>query len=501
MAKVSKTKVNSEQKNLFSWNLQGVLNQAKFTSSKKYENVIVVAGKDAKEAKLKSEFGDFGQDFEKKLSKIQKLTHEKGQMIIVRLGKFDTVDFDKDLLGASSYARSRDIVASVAKSFFQSSLSLSIVFEGASEEEQQGALVGLEVGYYRYKNMINSDRKTLKLKLPTQVKKMVEKASQIATAVNISRHLINTPPNLLNPESYAQSIQNLFKGNSAVKVDVWKGEKLKKEKMNLLLAVGQASVYEPRFVHIKYRPKSAKNKPIAFVGKGLTFDSGGLDLKPAGAMRLMKKDMGGSAAVVALAYWVSQNQPKLNLDFYISIAENSVSNNAFRPSDVYQSRSGKTVEIHNTDAEGRLVLADALDVAVSKKGKDKPETIINIATLTGAMKVALGTEVTGFFSNSNKWANDVSEAGHQKGDLVWRMPLFEGYEKLLNTQFADINHCASNGFGGGITAALFLKSFVEDVDFVHFDAFGWVDRPKGALQEVGGNAQAVQLLISLLANK
>lgn len=268
--------------------------------------------------------------------------------------------------------------------------------------------------------------------------------------------------------------------------------------MNLMLAVGKASETQPRLVRIKYRPKpAAKKSPIAFVGKGITFDSGGLDIKPPAGMRLMKKDMGGSAALVGWFHWLVTSGSDLPVDVYLSLAENAISANAFRPGDIYTGRNGKSVEIHNTDAEGRLVLADALSLAAEGEGGKKPKKVVCVATLTGAAKIGLGADIAAYYSNQDELISQVATASRKSGDYAWNMPLFEGYVNLLKSNVADINHCASSPFGGSITAALYLKEYVQKLPFLHFDIFAWNDRPRGALREQGGSGQAVALLIEL----
>ncbi|MEO0337123.1 MAG: leucyl aminopeptidase family protein, partial [Pseudomonadota bacterium] len=238
-------------------------------------------------------------------------------------------------------------------------------------------------------------------------------------------------------------------------------------------------------------------KPVALVGKGITFDSGGLDLKPPQFMRLMKKDMGGSAAVVGTLRWAIASGSKQPLDVYLSVAENSVSDEAFRPSDVITSRRGHKVEIDNTDAEGRLVLADALDVACGKSGKDKPQVVIDVATLTGAAKVALGKSIGALFSNTNSLRDKLQKAGAKSGDICWPLPLFQPYRKSLNSTFADFVNSA-DGFGGSITAALFLESFVDDTPWAHLDIYAWTDGPSGCFLEKGGSGQGVGVLAEYL---
>lgn len=249
--------------------------------------------------------------------------------------------------------------------------------------------------------------------------------------------------------------------------------------MGLHVAVGQASQEKPCLIHLSYKGSSSKDH-VAFVGKGITFDSGGLDLKPSSGMRDMKKDMGGSASVIALAYWMMKNKIKLNAEFYLAIAENSVNENAFRPGDIIQSRSGKTVEIHKTDAEGRLVLADSLALAVEKK----PQWVINVATLTGAIKVALGETTAGLFSNDDKLSQKILKSAQKTGDNCWRMPLDPSQKNKLKTDAADLVN-AHEGFGGAVTAALFLEAFVGNVPWAHFDIYSWTG-PTGAFSERGG---------------
>jgi len=269
--------------------------------------------------------------------------------------------------------------------------------------------------------------------------------------------------------------------------------------MGLLLGVGQGAENAPCLVHIKYRPsKKTKQKPVAFVGKGITFDTGGLDIKPSAGMRLMKKDMGGAAAVAALAKWVDESAYPKPCDFYLALAENSVDGKSMRPGDVLTARNGLRIEIDNTDAEGRLVLADAIDVALTQKAADQPELLINVATLTGAIKVALGADVAGLFSNQDELAEDLQAAAHLAGDWVWRMPLVEKYASSLSSNFADCKN-SSEGFGGAITAALFLQKFVRGCPWAHLDIYAWTDKGQGPLSAGMANGQAVQLLIQYLS--
>ena len=400
----------------------------------------------------------------------------------------------RDINDASDYSIARDSLGTTYVSILSEKChSINICFVNCRSEQVTGGLVGIEISQYKYKNFLNPSKKPLYInKLGGQITNgEITKASALGVSVNIARHLVNVPPSQLNPKIYAATVRSLFREQKAIRAEVWGENRLKKEGMGLLIGVGQGASHKSCMVHIKYRPAGAKGKPIAFVGKGLTFDTGGLNLKPASGMRLMKKDMGGSAAIVGLAYWACHSGIKKKLDFYLAIAENSVSDGSIRPSDILTARNGMTVEVHNTDAEGRLALADALDVAVSKK--DRPRYVIDVATLTGAVKVALGSGVGGLFGNSHKLMDDIYQSSVESGDPMWPMPLIQSYRSKLSSKFADISNC-TDGFGGAITAALFLESFVGDVLWAHLDIYAWNDGPKGALQEVGGSGQAVQCL-------
>lgn len=321
-------------------------------------------------------------------------------------------------------------------------------------------------------------------------------------SINLSRFLVDMPPNLLNPKTFCEYASDLLSKRDGVKIEIWTTERLKKEKMGLHLAVGSAADIGPQLLRVSVVPraKAKKEMPkkLALVGKGITFDSGGLDLKPSSNMRLMKKDMGGAAAVMGAVWFLanlrSEERPARAVEAFVPLAENAVSGGAFRPSDVVVSRSGLTVEIHNTDAEGRLVLADSLSLAV-----EDPQIgeIINVATLTGAIKVALGSEVAGFFSNDDELAMRLQSAFAKAGDLVWRMPLVSLYKKHLQTPFADLVN-AHDGFGGAINAALFLEAFVGKKPWAHFDIYAWMDKSSSLFAEPGGSGQGALGLIEFL---
>lgn len=382
---------------------------------------------------------------------------------------------------------------------------VDIEFWGASEDEELGFIVGLDLGAYQFralhegqKNLENLPRISLLSQGKPFSSKVLMAAQRVAHAINFSRHLVNLPGQDLNPHSLATLCEDLFKGSKTVKVTVWDEYRLQKEKMHLHLAVGQGAHFGPRMVHLRYRPARSHKKPIALVGKGITFDTGGLDIKPSSGMRLMKKDMGGAASTLALCVWLEQSGLDVPCDFYLAIAENSVGPKSFRPGDIFTARNGLSVEIHNTDAEGRLVLADVMDVAV--KNKEKPELVIDLATLTGAIKVALGADIPGLFSNDDKLSQQIEFAAHRRGEPCWRMPLVPRYAAQMNSSVAHMTN-AVDGFGGAITAALFLERFVDGLPWAHLDIYAWTDKPTGGLTAVGGSGQGVQTLISFLETR
>ncbi|MEK6628312.1 MAG: leucyl aminopeptidase family protein [Bdellovibrionota bacterium] len=416
----------------------------------------------------------------------------------------------KGLLDESVYALFRDQSGLLVSQFKNQQIdNIEIIFNNCPEIIMRASLIGLEMASYNFLNSFNntSTKKSI-VSLITQNKSakldkaQIEKYQLEAKAVILARHLVNLPPNEINPESIEKIIKNELNFPKSLKIDIWDHKKLAAENMNLHLAVGKGSDTPPRMIHIKYRPqkkiagKKAK-KPIAFVGKGITFDTGGLDIKPSSGMRLMKKDMGGAAAVLALAYWAAHSNYSRSCDFYLALAENSVDAKSMRPSDLYRSRAGYLVEIDNTDAEGRLVLADVMDVAATKKGADEPEIIIDIATLTGAIKVALGTEVAGLFTNNDQLAEQIQVAGQSAGEPNWRMPLVQKYFSSMSSNFADFKNSAE-GFGSAITASLFLEKFCHGKKWAHLDVYCWNDKPTGALSFAGGSGQPVQSMIELL---
>lgn len=436
---------------------------------------------------------------------------EKGPVwVVARKGKPARVSHD-GRLEESDYSWFRDRVGHWMTSVRNlKGQVISLQFESCGEASILGSFVGIELAAYQYKATLQASGHealpTLLWKSSKGLENLVNQARAIGLGANTTRHLVNAPPNHLNPATFAEVALEIFNKYPSVEVDIWDKDRLVKEKMNLLLAVGAGAEHAPRMVHIKYRPgkgtsiAKTASRPVALVGKGITFDSGGLDIKPSSGMRLMKKDMGGAGAVIGVALWAAETQYRGPLDFYLALAENSVDERSFRPSDVIVARNGLAVEIHNTDAEGRLVLADVLDVAVKQTGDSSPEAVINVATLTGAIKVALGADIGGLFSNHDPLALQLQQAAQEGGDLLWRMPLYSKYTQSFSSNFADLVN-AVDGFGGPITAALFLEKFVDQKPWAHLDIYAWADRAENAFSSTGGNGQAVQCLITFLQSR
>ncbi len=425
---------------------------------------------------------------------------ESEEGVRVHLHPLAQLEIEVDLkLATPASVRVRDAVGSALAHVERLEIGALAIELDLTDELCEAALLGLEIGLYRYKRVFGGELPPFKISIQQNrgplLKQKVEGFVQRGRAVNLARHLTNLPPNLLNPVTYAQFLKLWFSQKLTVKLEIWDERRLAKERMNLHLAVGIGSATPPRLVVIQYRPRGVRGAPIAIVGKGITFDSGGLDIKPAAGMRLMKKDMGGSAAAVGVLDWAVASNLKVNLDVYLALAENSIGGRAFRPSDVLRARDGQTVEIHNTDAEGRLVLADSLALACEKP--TKPRYIIDLATLTGAIKVALGSQIAGLFANNSELATDLAEKGQEVGDMAWVMPLYQKYRTQLSSGFADMIN-SPDGFGGAITAALFLQKFVGRVSWAHFDIYAWKDSPEGAWLEGGGSGQAVLALTQWL---
>lgn len=312
-----------------------------------------------------------------------------------------------------------------------------------------------------------------------------DRLEAIAAGEALTRDLINIPANDMGPDELEKAMRALA-SNFEARISVVKGDELLKQNFPMIHTVGRASTRAPRLLDMTWGTKGPK---LTLVGKGVCFDTGGLNLKPGSSMGLMKKDMGGAATVLGLAHMIMALELPLQLRVLIPAVENSVSGNAFRPGDILTSRKGLTVEINNTDAEGRLVLADALALAA----EDNPDQIISMATLTGAARVAVGPDLSPFYAEEDRVADALSRAGTKIADPLWRMPFWDPYEKMIEPGIADLDNAPSSGFAGSITAALFLRRFVDTGRYTHFDIYGWNPsakpaRPKGG---VGMGARAI----------
>ena len=364
-------------------------------------------------------------------------------------------------------------------------------FANAPHDTRLAALA-FALGSYRFGRYRKTDAPDVRLVPPDGVD--VADITRLAEAAGLARDLINTPSNDMGPEELAQAARDVatrFGASFACIV----GDDLIRQNFPLIHAVGMASNRAPRLIDFSWGDPD--HPKVTLVGKGVCFDTGGLDLKPSSGMLIMKKDMGGAANVLALAQMVMDAKLKLRLRVLIPAVENAVAGNAFRPLDIFRSRKGLTVEIGNTDAEGRLVLADALALA----DEEKPELLIDLGTLTGAARVALGPDLPPFYTNDETLAQDIARCAKRENDPLWRLPLWPAYDSWLDSKVADINNAPSGGFAGSITCALFLQRFVEAAkSWLHVDIYGWTPTAKPARPE-GGECQAARAIYQLLRER
>jgi leucyl aminopeptidase len=363
-------------------------------------------------------------------------------------------------------------------------------FANAPHDTRLAALA-FALGSYRFNRYRKAETPDVRLVPPDGVD--AAELARMAEAAYVARDLINTPSNDMGPhelEAAARDVAARFDTS----FDCITGEELAKN-FPLVHAVGMASSRAPRLIDFSWGDPA--HPKVTLVGKGVCFDTGGLDLKPSSGMLLMKKDMGGAANVLALAQMVMDAGLKLRLRVLIPAVENAVAGNAFRPLDIFKSRKGLTVEIGNTDAEGRLILADALALA----DEEKPELLVDLGTLTGAARVALGPDLPPFYTNDEALAADVARIARQENDPLWRMPLWPPYDSWLDSKVANINNAPSGGFAGSITCALFLQRFVESAkSWLHVDIYGWTPSAKPGRPE-GGECQAARAIYKLLSER
>jgi len=364
-------------------------------------------------------------------------------------------------------------------------------FANAPHDTRLAALAFV-LGTYRFGRYRKAEVPDVKLLPPEGID--AAEITRMADAAMLARDLINTPSNDMGPAELQLAAQQLAERFGA-KFSCIIGDDLVQQNFPLIHAVGMASTRAPRLIELSWGDPA--HPKVTLVGKGVCFDTGGLDLKPSSGMLLMKKDMGGAANILALAQMIMDAKLKLRLRVLIPAVENAVAGNAFRPLDIFPSRKGITVEIGNTDAEGRLILADALALA----DEEKPELLIDMGTLTGAARVALGPDLPPFYTNDESLALDVARHAKGENDPLWRMPLWPPYDSWLDSKVATINNAPSGAFAGSITCALFLQRFVEHAkSWLHLDIYGWTPTTKPARPE-GGECQAARAIYKLLGER
>ena len=429
------------------------------------------------------------------------------RLIVLGTGK-DKTEYEWTLLGGAA------VVAASARKTATASI---IVDTDAGEElkphEMAAAIAyGAELRHYTFDKYLTKKSSTeaedappkdglatltIHCAAPEKARALYERHSAIAQGVHIARNLVNEPANALGPVEFATEVEQLMK--VGVEVEVLDDNDLRKLKMGSLLAVAQGSARPARVCIMQWNgAKSKKSKPLAFLGKGVVFDTGGISIKPAQGMEDMKGDMGGAACVTGLMHALASRKAAVNAVGIIGIVENMPSGTAMRPGDIVTSMSGQTIEILNTDAEGRLVLADVLSYA---QDRFKPRLIIDLATLTGAIMVALGKEYAGMFSNDDDLANQLIEAGKATGEKVWRMPLDKGFDKMIESKNADMKNIGGR-WGGSCTAAAFLQRFVQkDMPWVHLDIAGTaMDSTRNEVSPSWASGWGVRLLDLLVAD-
>jgi leucyl aminopeptidase len=353
------------------------------------------------------------------------------------------------------------------------------------------AALGFRLGAYRY-DRYRTAKEAVELELPDGAD--AAEVTRLTDAAFLARDLVNTPANDLGPDALEGEIRAFAKRHK-VDVKVIAGDELLKQNFPMIHAVGRAAAEAPRLVDFSWGRDG--DPKITLVGKGVTFDTGGLDIKPSAGMLLMKKDMGGAANILGLAHAIIDAGLRVRLRVLVPIVENAISGPAFRPGDVLRARNGTTVEIGNTDAEGRLILGDALALA----DEEAPELIVDLATLTGAARVALGPELPPLYTLGDELAAGLMAAGLESDDPLWRLPLHMPYEAMIASKIADVNNAGQGGFAGSITAALFLRKFVKQArDWAHLDIFAWAPEARAG-RPFGGTDQGIRAVYGYLKQR
>ncbi len=436
--------------------------------------------------------GDISADFLETSELLAVADVSASLILVIGLGKRE------DVRESHSYR-----VAGTAAKTIAAKTRKSVAFfldEVTSVDAVVGAMVGC-VGQDLYRKSKNSNPFE-QIWWHTANQNQIDRGTILGEAANLTRQLVNEPGNFIYPETFTEHC--IRTGAAAgFSVEVWDQEKLEQERCGALLAVAKGSEREPRLVIMRYIGGDDQGGidtasfPIALVGKGVTFDSGGLSIKPSEFMFDMKMDMAGAATVLGAMQAIANLELPINVIGLVGLVENMISGSAFRLGDVLTARSGKTIEVHNTDAEGRLVLADLLDVALSYR----PERLIDLATLTGACMIALGRNVAGLMSNNQAWCDEVLHAANQVGEQGWQLPMFNDFNQTIKSQVADIKNVGDGRYGGAITAAKFLEEFVADTPWVHIDIAGpaFAERPLAWI-DAGASGCFVRTLVRVVEN-
>lgn len=432
------------------------------------------------------------------------------KVILIGLGKKEEFTPDKARQAASESAKkARVLGAKKVASILHGAGAGNLDPQLGAQVMAEGALMGL----YEFKKYVSSHHnnnnnppKAIKewaiveldeKKIPA-IKKGIKTGEIIAQSVNIARDLINEPPNVMTPTELADRARGMAK-ETGLKCTIFDLKEIKKRKMGGLLAVAAGSVQEPRFIILEYKGNPSQKTPtLGLIGKGLTYDSGGLSLKPPQYMEDMKSDMSGAAAVICALRAIALLKPRINVTAVIPATENMPGGKAYKPGDVLTTLSGKTIEVFNTDAEGRICLADALTYAV----KAKLSPLVDAATLTGACSVAIGPYYTGLFPNNKELAEEIKTAAETAGEKVWELPMDPEYAELIKSKIADVKNISGGREGGAITAAKFLEKFVEKTPWVHLDiaAPAYITSPK-TYNTYGGTGVMVRTFIQWVLNK
>ena len=438
---------------------------------------------------------DLIQNNKDKKKKILHLNLNKKQNLLINKIKKKQNSIENEKLGAKFYDFIKlnliNNLTFIDQNFSEKSLNQNFIDE---------FFHGIELKSYQFKKYKSKkDTKELKINIINKGKKFkldsTNRFKSLLSGINFTKDLVSEPGNILHPDEYAKRLSSLKK--FGLKINILDERKLKSLGMNSLLGVGQGSIRGSYLVSLEWNGAKNKSKPLAFVGKGVCFDTGGISLKPAKFMEDMTYDMAGSAVVVGLMKNLALRKAKVNAVGVVGLVENMPGGNAQRPGDIVKSYSGKTIEILNTDAEGRLVLADALTYT---EKKFKPKFIVDLATLTGAIIVSLGSEYAGLFSNDDKLSKQLYDAGIKVEEKVWRMPLHKNYDKLINSKNADMQNINYQGGAGSTTAAQFLQRFIlNKTPWAHLDIAGMAfSKYNGALNSWGATGFGVRLLNKLI---